>query len=52
MTARSKHYTVKYHCIRALLEPEMISVLKADIFTKGLANGTFKNNIRELLMGW
>ena len=58
MTPRSKHYAVKYHWFRACLKPENIRVLKveskwqlADIFTKGLPKGTFKN-IREQLMEW
>ena len=58
MTPRSKHYAVKYHWFRELLQPKKITLVKistadqlGDIFTKGLGRIVFER-LRKKLMGW
>ncbi|MGH7974068.1 MAG: Ty1/Copia family ribonuclease HI [bacterium] len=58
MTARSKHYGIKYHFFRehvrrgtVLIKKVNSEFQKADIFTKGLGSIKFRN-IRKLLIGW
>ncbi|MGH7974665.1 MAG: reverse transcriptase domain-containing protein, partial [bacterium] len=58
MTARSKHYGIKYHFFRehvkngtVLIKKVNSELQKADIFTKGLGAIKFRN-LRKLLIGW
>ena len=58
MTARSKHYGIKYHWFREHVQSGLVEVKPvstkdqlADIFTKGLPLETFEN-LRRRLIGW
>ncbi|MGH7955130.1 MAG: reverse transcriptase domain-containing protein [Gloeomargaritales cyanobacterium] len=58
MTARSKHYGIKYHFFREHVRKGTVAIKKvntelqkADIFTKGLGAIKFRE-LRRLLIGW